>query len=372
MSHTMNILMLRRNVGLYGADKVILLLAKQLKQMGHNPVVGVIDNKRNPCSLLLDKAKEMNLETAHFLSESRVDRRAIEEIKNYITGQNIDIVHTHGFKADIYGFLASRPNRIPIVATKHGWTHANLIIRLWEMVDLVFLHKFPSIVAVSDDMKNSLIRSGIYKKKIRTIHNGIDLDHNLYDNKALRAKLNLKEKQPVIGIVARLSSEKGHTHFLAAARKIADKFPDARFLIIGDGSLRENLEELSSNLALDQQVQFLGFRSDMPELYQVMDILVSSSLREGIPMNLLEAMAEQKAVIATKVGGVPQIIKNGISGILIDPENVDMLAEAILDLLKNDEKRFALGKAARLEVEAHFSSLVMSRQYMQVYQQLIK
>ena len=366
-----NILLLRRNVGLYGADHVILLLAQFLIRSGHRPVVGVINDQRNPDKMLFEKAQELNIETVQFVSNSRLDIKTIKKIFEYVKNNKIDIIHTHGFKADIYGFFASKRLHVPIVATKHGWTHGNYMIRIWEKVDIYFLRYFNRIIAVSDAIESTLVQKKIKQQSLTKVYNGIQTDLPDLDTTPLETSLRL-QNHPVVGIVGRLSIEKGHDTFIQAAKKVIHQKSETRFLIIGDGPLEKDLKQRVAMQNLKESIIFVGFQKNIFPFYKIMDILVSTSLREGVPMNILEAMAAKKAIIATKVGGVPTMIQHEENGILIDVGDVDNLTSHILNLLNHPELSQKLGENAFQTVQNKYSAEQMAEQYIKQYQIVIQ
>jgi glycosyltransferase involved in cell wall biosynthesis len=147
--------------------------------------------------------------------------------------------------------------------------------------------------------------------------------------------------------------------------------PDVRFLIIGDGGLKKQLMDLSSNLGVSKNVMFLGFRSDIPELLSVMDVLVLASLREGFSNAILEAMAAMKPVVATNVGGNPEVIIDGVTGLIVPPKDPHSMAQAILNLLQNEDLAQQMGEAGRRRVENHFTIDVITQKYIQLYDSLL-
>ena len=213
----------------------------------------------------------------------------------------------------------------------------------------------------------------IKEDKVRVIHNGIDISqfNRPFMTDQLKNTFGIERSDFVVTIVGRLSMEKGHDIFLKAAEKITKEKKNVKFLIIGDGPLKETLKSQAKNLHLEEKVIFTGIRSDMPEIYSISDILVNSSFIEGLPMTILEAMASKVAIIATRVGAIPQVIKHGINGILLDSGDYEGLAREICFLMDQPNKRKALFEQAYKDVCENFSASKMADQYTKIYQEIL-
>jgi glycosyltransferase involved in cell wall biosynthesis len=207
---------------------------------------------------------------------------------------------------------------------------------------------------------------------ITIIYNGIDGDEftREFDRAEIIEELDISPDAKIIGIVARLDSIKNHRCLIKAMKKVAARFPDALLLVIGDGPLRTELEELVSFVRLNNNIKFLGTRNDIPRLLSVLDIFVLCSLSEGLPLTILEAMAAGKPIVATDVGGIPEIIKDGIDGIIIPSDDSDRLAEAISELLRDKRKRHEMGAKARMKFEEKFTIQTMVKSYEELYESL--
>ena len=289
-----------------------------------------------------------------------------------VKDNSIDVVHSHGYKSNFYGFLASLGLNIKRIATCHNWLGKSKKMKFYEKLDKLLLSKFDKVVVVSDALKKDVLRSGIFEEKVVVIDNGIDIDKFkvISDKLQVKKTLGIREEGYVVGTVGRLTEEKGHIYLIEAFRKVITKFSNAKLLIVGDGPLREDLELAVSSMKLKEKVVFAGMREDIPEMLNIMDMFVLPSLTEGMPMALLEAMASQTPIIATKVGAIPKIIDNGHSGLLIDPNDVIQLSRAIVNLLKSKEKAQSLSQNAYNLVKKRFSSERMAGEYAKVYESL--
>lgn len=367
----MNILHLISSGGFYGAESVISALARDTRQMGHPVYVGVFENEYLPRNNVAAQLEERGINVVRVPCRGRADRRTIAAIRAILRSRKIQLLHTHGYKADIYGYLASRRMGIPVVATCHLWTRQTRAIRVYEFLDSLFLRRFDAVVAVSDLIGEEVRRAGIAPEKLTTIDNGIDLSSFESAAPSLPGELGTQGRM-LIGTVGRLVSQKGIRYFLMAAQQVLQKHPDLRFAVVGDGPDRSDLEQLAGKLGIAGSVFFTGSRADMPQVYASLDIFVLASLDEGMPMAVLEALASGRPVIATEVGAVAKLVVPGETGILLQPADTSGLAQAILSLVDDRGLREHLGRNGKARVYEQFSSRVMSGKYLQIYERLLE
>jgi len=225
---------------------------------------------------------------------------------------------------------------------------------------------------VSEGIKNEMLTYGVPEEKIRVIDNGIDLTRfrDTISPETVKEEFRLKKEVTIIGTIGNLGDEKGHVYLLRAARNIVKYVKSVKFLFIGDGPLRGDLENEATQLGIGDHIIFTGFRTDIPNLLSIMDIFVLPSVKEGLPMVLLEAMAAKKPVIATRVGAIPRVVDNG-NGILVEPRDAEGLEKAIVSLLTNEEKRRKYASAGFETVRTQFSSERMSSEYFDLYRELL-
>jgi glycosyltransferase involved in cell wall biosynthesis len=362
----MKILHIISSSGMYGAEAVILNLSRTLNAGPHASVLGVFANSSNPNKELHDAATNEDIESHLIPCRGQVDRTAIAAIRKLVATTKADIVHAHGYKADIYVYFALRGSPTPFVSTCHNWIDNDLTASLYGRIDRFVLRSYAAIAAVSVAVKQRLLQAGVREDKIHRVRNGIDL--RPFDNAAPSRGDTSSEHLPTVGLVGRLGHEKGVDIFVRAAALVRKDYPSTKFVVVGDGPDREKLESLIDELGLRESVSMLGRRGDMPSVYASLDILVSSSRLEGLPMTILEGMASRLPVVATSVGDVPTVVLDGRTGVLVPTENVEDLASAILRLLRDPEMRKRLGAAARKLVEEEFSATRMCTDYLAVYE----
>lgn len=367
----MKILHLISSRGLYGAERVALDLCKSLKRYGCESIIGVIRNSHNPHLEVADEARKNSINTVIFPCEAQLDVKLIFRIRKYASKNQINLIHCHGYKSNFYGLLASKKG-IPIVTTNHNWLTSHWKLRAYRRFDSLLIRYFTRIIAVSNGIKKEMLAYGVPKEKIRVIDNGIDIARfrDMISPEAVREEFGLKKELTIIGTIGNLGPEKGHVYLLRAAKDIVKNFESVKFFFVGDGPLRAYLKNEATQLGIGDNVTFTGFRTDIPNLLSIMDIFVLPSVKEGLPMVLLEAMAAKKAVVATRVGAIPKVVDNG-NGILVEPRDAAGLQKAIVSLLTNEEKRRKYASAGYETVRIQFSSERMGSEYFDLYSELL-
>ena len=366
----MKILHVISSGGMYGAEAVILNLSHALNERSHQSAVGVFANSSNLNLALHQRAESEGIESHVIACAGRLDWPVVRSIRELSQSTGADVVHAHGYKADIYTWFALRRSLTPIVSTSHNWIDENAVVSLYNKADRLILRKYASVIAVSGQVKEKLLHSGVRDRKIRIIRNGIDSCRFANSAPSLRASAR-GEGDPVVGFAGRLSREKGCDLFVRATARVLTSVPNAKFIMAGDGPEREALERLIDQLGVRASVALVGRRDDMPNVYASFDIAVLSSRDEGLPIAVLEGMASGLPWVATMVGEVPKIITDGESGLLVPVEDVEALAAKIVVLLKNPEERCRLGEGARRRVEMEFSVDRMASEYLDIYQQVL-
>ena len=273
-----------------------------------------------------------------------------------------DIVHTHTAKAGFIGRLAAWLAGVPVIVhTFHGHVFHSyfgpLKTRLFLLIEQLLAHLTDRIITISPLQRQEILGYGIASPdKIVIISLGFELELFLTNDSLrgqVRTELGLDNSLNLVGIVARLTEIKNHRLFLEAAALVHDRCDSVHFLIVGDGELRVELEQQTKSLGLDGVVSFLGWREDMPSIYADLDLVVLTSHNEGTPVTLIEAQAAGCPVIATKVGGVPDVVIDKETGYLVPPGDARALAGAIVKILSDDSRK--LGQAGRQMVEEKFS-----------------
>jgi len=270
-----------------------------------------------------------------FVNTSRVKYfnpvRNVWDTIRILRKHRVDLIHTHGYRADLIGLAAARWFRLPIVSTCHGFISTDRHLSFYSRLDALVLRFFTRIITVSARMKDDLVAVGVDQRRIDVITNAVaavSLSDSQRTRFETRSRLGIVGDEFVFGFVGRLSEEKGPDLLLKAAAHL-DTGSNWRLLFLGDGPLRPRLERMTTDLGLSERVEFLGFQADTTPWYSAMDAFVLPSLTEGTPMALLEAMAHGLPAIASAVGGVPAVIANKRNGLLVPPGDQHRLVDAM-------------------------------------------
>ena len=331
----------------------------------------------------LAKSKKIELIYVKELSREislRKDLIAFWKLYRIIRREKPDIVHTHTAKAGTLGRFAARLAGVPIVVhTFHGnifeGYFSSLKSKLFLNIERLLASLSSKVIAISHSQKQALLKYKICNPgRISCIPLGLELEPFLNSEKKkgiFRKELNLDEGIPLIGIVARLVPIKGHIYFLEAAKLVSQDFPSARFIVVGDGELRKKLMDLVTDLGIKDKVIFCGFRKNLADIYADLDIVVLSSLNEGLPVSIIEALTAKKAVVATEVGGVRDLVEHGVTGILVPKQDSKNLAQGILYLLKNPQECLKFGENGRKKVYPAFNYTRLVSDIEELYEDLV-
>jgi glycosyltransferase involved in cell wall biosynthesis len=351
-----------------------LNLTEALRRHGHSVWLGLRKNFDT-----IERAATRGLDPIGFFMPHRwwppQDGRDIHRIAKLIREHKIDLVHAHRGKDHWQAVLATRLSgaRVPVVRTRHVVTplSANPANR-W------LAKKTALLVCVSKAVESDVRRTGIYGKRLAFIPGGVDLDlFKPADNRAkekAREAFDLGPEARVAVCVARFAKVKAHRVLLAAWKEVAEKIPQARLLLVGDGQLYEECRALVGELGIAERVVFLGRRNDVPDILDAADIGVLSSVgSEGFSRAVLEYMAKGLPTVATRVGAVPDLIANGVQGIVVEPENADALAAALEQVLSAGTAQFASwGKAAREKAELGYGYEHWAKTHEKLYRGILE
>lgn len=356
---------------IYGAEVVILSLLKYLPKERFQPfLICLCHNSKE--SEFIDAARRLyGVEVIPIYMEHKNDISAIKKLRSLLRIHSIQILHTHGYKADIIGFLASLFLRMKLVSTLHGWIGIDAKLRFNNMLAKQSLKFFHRIIAVSEALQQETIKY-INKRKVICIRNAVDMDYlNRVKPLNLSEILRVEKGDTFVTYVGRLSSEKGVDHLVEAASLINKKNAKITFIFIGEGPMKSALEELRTRLRLDKKIRFAGYRKDALRILKSSDLFVLPSLTEGMPMVCMEAMGLGMLVVATDVGGVSELIKDGVNGFLVPSKRPDLLAEKIEMALENSDQLGLLKTKATQTIKERFSTGRMAGQYAELYGALI-
>jgi len=323
---------------------------------------------------ILSWAEKMRVPTLE-LSTGRFDPRAPVKLARRLRRMEFSVLCTHGYKANILGWVASHLAGCPQVAFVRGWTAETWRVRQYERLDRFVLGRVDWVACVSRPQAEQLNSRRKGRRPPIVIPNavlfslgGVALP---LDRRPIRSALGLPEGAFVVGAVGRLSVEKGHRHLVDAAPTLVRQVANLQFVLLGEGRERPELEKQVVRLGMRERVVFAGFQTDVRPWIQACDVIANPSLTEGMPNAVLEAMALGTPVVATAVGGVPDMIQDQVSGLLVPPGDPAALASAILDLFANPSRAEQLARAAQTKLE-EFSPAKQCERLLDLYAEVLQ
>ncbi len=357
--------------GFFGAENVLLNLAQWFDQNGETVFVGALKDKRAPQVQVIERAQNLHLKTFTIDSRGRFDLGSVFQLRSFCLKNKIELLHTHNYKSDLIGLLAAKLSGIPIVATAHGFTGVTKSVLLYEKIDRWILKKyFNSVVVVADT-----VLADFKSPKRKIIGNGIDpakFELNKELGKEFRRKYGITDDEKLIGIIGRLSVEKNQEMFIHAAHDLIRKEKNAvKFVVIGNGPEEDKLRSLVMAYDIRKEVIFTGLIENITPVYHALDIFTLTSKTEGIPMTILEAMASRVPVVATKVGGIPQLILDRQRGLLVNPDDKDHLVKQWEEILHHPELNEHITRNAYEFVKTEYSQIAMGEKYLDCYRQVL-
>jgi len=304
-----------------------------------------------------------------------LDTSVVRELTKLCKSNNVAVWHGHDYKSNFLGLLIRRRWPMTLVTTVHGWVaRGTWKTWLYRQIDKACLKRYERVLCVSDDLFEECRRIGVPAERCVLVPNAIDEEayRRTMSTAEAKRKLGFPADRPLVGAIGRLSEEKGFDRLIQAVDVLVQQGVDVGLAIAGEGNRRAALESLISQRGLSERVQLLGHRSDVSDLYQAMDVFALSSIREGLPNVVLEAMALETPVVATRVAGVPRLICDGENGLLVDSGDAGQLAAAIGDLLARPQQREAFARAARKAIEERFSFRVRMEKVAAIYDELLR
>ncbi len=365
--------------GLYGAESVLLNLSGLMARSDHYvPIVGCIVSSSGEQSDLFEKALEMGLAAEKVVLRNSRLFLDLPRAANQFKSLDVHLIHSHGYKPSVFGYAIKLMTGIQVMATCHLWfkgVKGPLKMRLMVALELYLYRFFQLVVGVSEPIKDVLIDSGVSSERILVIKNGVEVGEGNISSPdilaRLRKEIGLGDSDFCILNTGRLTKQKAQRDIITAAGILRDRGIKGRFLIVGEGELMADLQHQIVEMNLDESVQMLGFRDDISDLLQVVDLFVLPSLDEGMPMSLLEAAALGLPVVASQVGDIPKLIEDKITGFVVPAEDPQALADAIARQMEDPRLGCRLGEKAQKRVREGYSTEAMFLQYDQLYLQLL-
>jgi glycosyltransferase involved in cell wall biosynthesis len=347
-----------------GGQNQVLLTVLGMRGLGHRAMLVA-----HAAGELRQRAAE-GLELIPLAPKTEMDLGAAWRLSRLVKQLGPDVIHAHDPHGVAMAALAlsmsTQLTKPPLVAARRVDFHikGNALSR-WKY------RQVDCFICASDAIRQMLIADGVPAQRVTTVYEGIDLGRVEAAPKAdLHAELWLPHQAPVVGNVAALVAHKGQRHLIEAAAIVVKEIPDARFVIAGEGELRPALERQIKEHRLEKHVFLAGFRPDILSVHKAFDVFVMSSVTEGLGTSLLDAMACGKPIVATTAGGMPEVVVNGRTGLLVPPRDHEAMAGAIVRLLRDEALRARMGEAGEARVREQFSSERMVQDTLAVYQRV--
>lgn len=321
---------------------------------------------------LEQKAQSSNAEIIGVDDRGPFDRSVVSQCLEVCRQKNVTVWHAHDYKSNAVGLMVKRHHPMHLVTTTHGWVRKTWKTPLYYAIDRYCLKRYQQVVCVSQDLHDACQKLNVANDRLHLIDNAIVADD--YDISAStsleRAALRTPSGRILLGACGRLSEEKGFDLLITAVTQLVKEGFDVGLVIAGEGHLKEQLQQQINEAGMHDRIQLAGFLSDPRTLYRAIDVFVLSSLREGLPNVVLEAMASGRAVLTTRCNGIPRLVTDQQNGIVIDCGSAQQLHSGLQALLKNPQLRTDLANAGRQTVETNFSFRHRMHRMVEVYDNL--
>lgn len=367
-SQLQTILYLSTSSGPGGAERVISNLSASLDPARYRAILCLF----RP-GWIQEHTENRGVRTYVIPTQGMFDWRWVLRVKRLLKDEHVDLIHAHEFDANVQGTFVAALSGVPLVATVHGKNY------FWEKLRRRLAYQWVSrnatMVAVSENLKQFIVEKvGVDSGHVKVVYNGVDLLPHCgpADIDQCRKELDLPTGDQIVGVVGNLYPVKGHQYLIAAIPAVLAKCPNTTFIFAGRGQLEGELKEQAHQLGVAQKVRFLGLRQDIPRILAVLHAFVLPSLSEGLSMAILEAMVAGKPVIATDVGGNPELVEDSETGYLVPSQNSQALADRLISLLMNRDRALQFGKVGQLRAQGQFSLRTMVREYQGIYDQCIE
>ncbi|HJZ56098.1 MAG TPA: glycosyltransferase [Gemmataceae bacterium] len=357
-----------------GPDKTILNSPRFLEPLGYRMLCAYMHPPTDPgYEAIRQYAARYHAPLISIPDRGPWDWRVVTELLSVCRREKVAIWHGHDYKTNALGLLLKRFWPMRLVTTVHGWVQRTARTPLYYRIDQLCLPRYERVICVSDDLFEASLNCGVPARQLVLLENAIDTEEYVRRQTVAEAKarLGLPPSGLLIGAVGRLAAEKAFDILIRSVRDLIDRGLDVRLVIVGEGGEREKLERLVAELGLRERVFLPGWQSDVRGYFEAMDLFALSSVREGLPNVLLEAMALEVPVVATRVNGVPRLVQDGRNGLLVTAGDQHGLTTALHGVLTYAELRDLLRRAGRRTVEGHYSFPTRIQKLKRIYDELL-
>ena len=368
------ILYLRDTNHVCGPGKTILNTCRTIARDRYAIVVAAPAATPARKNLFLERAQAIGAHVLPLRMGAYLDLGTLSELVRTIRREGIDIVQTHDAQTRRLGIPAAALGGATHVASLHGWIPNTAKQKASVHLDRMLIRRADHLIVMSEQMKAEVRTLGVPDERMTVLYNSIFLDDYppIESERSAREVLGIPERAPTVAVIGRVSAEKGQLLFLEMARKVLDRRPEARFLVVGDGPAMPALRRRIEEMELENQVLLTGHLGDPRDAYAALDVLVIPSSTEGLPNVLLEAFAFSKPVVATRVGGIPEVLQDQTSGYLVDSGDAEALARRVSHLLDHAELARSMGRAGHDTVTKRFTFVERTRRLERLYDQIME
>lgn len=355
-----------------GSKKHLLTLVKNMdSNKCKNIIVCFIKGK------LYEEAIELGIDIRFVAQRKRFDLSVVNRVGDICKVENIDIINCHGGRANFIGYFLKKKYAAKYITTIHsdykddyrGNKYKTLV---YSNINKIALKSFNYYITVSQSFKDMLVERGFNNSKIFVVYNGINFDRavNAMSREKIIEKYSLEDVSHYVSMIGRFHRVKGHRVFLDACKEVIKEVKDVRFILVGDGELRDNLMEYVKNQGLEEYVKFVGWQVPDEFIY-ISDFTVMASYTESFPLTILESAFFKKTVISTEVGGVAKLIEDGINGCLFAPGDSQELSQRMLELLMDGSGTRSLGINLYKKAKENYSEKNLVKSYMNAYDEIL-
>ena len=358
-----------------GPDKTILNSPRYLRRSGYRMLCAYLHHPDDAgFDEIRRKAEARQAPLISIPDRGPLDWRVVPRVLEVCRRENVQIWHGHDYKSNVLGLVLRRFWPMRLVTTVHGWVHYTARTPIYYGIDRCCLRFYEKVICVSEDLYQRCRQYGVAADRCELIENGIDLNEYARRNDIAKAKqrVGLPAGRMLIGAVGRLSAEKGFDVLIRAVHGLLTADVDVELVIVGDGGEKTSLQSLARDLGCSNRVHLLGYQSDLIPWYEAMDTFVLSSVREGLPNVLLEAMALEVPIVATAVAGVPTLVRHGDNGFIVPSGSVDALAKAIKQVLTDSGLRARFRRNGYDTVKSRYNFAARMDRIYHIYRQLLR
>ncbi|XKH00686.1 glycosyltransferase [Marinobacter nauticus] len=368
MSDTVRVLHVTFNMGIGGTEQVIRQLITGLDPEKVTSEILCIDGQ---VGAIGEQLRESGIPIVAVQRRPGFDRSLIRIIRTRLRKGNFDVVHCHQYTPWVYGWFAALGLPVGVVFTEHGRFYPDRYRYKAALVNQAMARTTRAMVAISEATRQALSRyEFLPRSRIQVVYNGIAaMQPDRARLAVLRAELGIPDQAFVMGTVSRMDPVKNQSMMLRAFHRFLQQCPEGWLLVVGDGAERESLQSLAGELGIGERVSFTGSVSQPAHHMALMEVFLLSSFTEGTSMTLLEAMSLGIPAVATNVGGNPEIVRDGLNGMLVPVDDEQAFAEAMIGLWQEPGTRLQLGQGARTRFDERFSREVMVNAYQEIYRE---